>query len=115
MRQNEQKKTVLELLHFAGIADATYKDGKIVGDRAAKVWRQILPNEPPQKVEQLEAGELHRVNTYPREFWPVVLNLILAYMKEKRAAPPAALEATTKRRKRKRIASTPAVNYGQIR
>lgn len=78
-----QDKTVLELLHYAGKLDASRKDAQVVGDTAASIWRTVLPDDPPAKVDQVEGDEVYQVNIYPREFWPVVLNVILQYYLEK--------------------------------
>jgi len=85
--ERAESKTILELLHYAGKQEATSKDAQVVGDRAADIWRTVLPDDPPAKVEQVEDGETIWVNTYPREFWPVVLNIILEYYTNQEATP----------------------------
>ena len=82
-----ESKTILELLHYAGKQEATSKDAQQIGNCVGEIWRNILPDDPPAKVEQVEDGETIWVNTYPREFWPVVLNIILEYYTNQEATP----------------------------
>ena len=85
--ERAESKTILELLHYAGKQEATSKDAQVVGDRAAAIWRNVLPDDPPAKVDQVEGEKVCRVNAYPREYWPVVLNIILEYYTNQEATP----------------------------
>jgi hypothetical protein len=46
-----------------------------IGDKAARLYTELTGNKP-EKISQAENGELILVNAYPKDYEPVLLNLI---------------------------------------
>ena len=67
-----------------GLIPHEQKDRHTIGIEAAKIYRQISPDEPII-IKQYEPGYgSFRVNQYPDEFRPILLNIIKDILKIKK-------------------------------